>query len=372
VNFARMLVRQRCPKNAKSTHPDMSMIGARGKEEGTVYFTERYLKVGHILNVFTRQLRLMGCDRFTRDYYVRTYGADPEDYHDLVIEDEKEELAKMMAPSHAGLGTEEDSLASFLYLDPTKPPRVPRVDYRKLVELEGIHLRYLAKFVDPAVEDRERRFIITYYLNNDTTSVFERLERNSGFVGGKFLERSRVKNPETGFYFKATDFALGRRVRINAYNFEIIEVDQYTNTYMRDNFGADHAAAPGDASTTLMGGAPLPDDEGDSATTSSPPSAAVAPSSSSSNKSAGTRRSFADVAAGVPAPPLSASGKNGKNDKQKTAAVNATSVPLLKQSPSAASAARRAGNDIVRHTSSPRTSASPHAGRASLDTKHRG
>jgi hypothetical protein len=200
----------------------------------------------------------------------------------------------MLPPPHNGIGTEEDSLGSFLYL----MPKVPKQDFKKLMENDGIQLRYLAKFVDPQIEDKDRRFIITFYLNNDSVSVFEKFERNSGFIGGKFFERARAKNPEvctaphrngtanhctgtargrpsltrllsallcsclplscasvcrlrvqTGEYFRATDFAVGKRIQFNKHNFEIIEGDEYTLSYMKKHFSpeAEASAAAGGA-----------------------------------------------------------------------------------------------------------------------------
>ena len=39
--------------------------------------------------------------------------------------------------------------------------------------------------------DASRRFIISYYLSDDTVAVFEPPVRNSGVIGGKFLERAQ-------------------------------------------------------------------------------------------------------------------------------------------------------------------------------------
>jgi len=144
----------------------------------------------------------------------------------------------MLPPPHNGIGTEEDSLGSFLYL----MPKVPKQDFKKLMENDGIQLRYLARFVDPQIEDKDRRFIITFYLNNDSVSCFEKFERNSGFIGGKFFERARAKNPATGEYFRATDFGVGKIIEFNKHKFEIIEGDEYTLQYMRKNFSPEAEA----------------------------------------------------------------------------------------------------------------------------------
>ena len=47
------------------------------------------------------------------------------------------------------------------------------------------------------------RFIVSYFLSDDTILVFEPPQRNSGILGGKFLERGRIKKPDGVNYFVA-------------------------------------------------------------------------------------------------------------------------------------------------------------------------
>jgi len=47
----------------------------------------------------------------------------------------------------------------------------------------------------PHPEDQGRRFIISYHLSNDTMTIYEPPVRNSGIIGGKFLENTRVAKP---------------------------------------------------------------------------------------------------------------------------------------------------------------------------------
>lgn len=105
-------------------------------------------------------------------------------------------------PPHLGFGSEEDSLGSFLAL----MPKVPKPDFKKLMEMDGMHLRYMyvvslcvllflvfvshyttnrAALSNPSATDKNRKFVLTYHLQTDQISVFERPERNAGFVGGK-------------------------------------------------------------------------------------------------------------------------------------------------------------------------------------------
>jgi len=42
---------------------------------------------------------------------------------------------------------------------------------------------------------------------------------NLGIVEGKFLERGKYRNQETGEFFKPSDFSTGNSVKINGYEF---------------------------------------------------------------------------------------------------------------------------------------------------------
>lgn len=60
-----------------------------------------------------------------------------------------------------------------------------------------------------------------------------------GILGGKFLERSRIKKPgqelfksEPSEYFKAQDLFIGARVCFHGHNFLLVDADEYTINYM--------------------------------------------------------------------------------------------------------------------------------------------
>ena len=82
----------------------------------------------------------------------------------------------------------------------------------------------------------ERRFIISYYLADNTVSVYEPPVRNSGIEQGKFLERKKYKNV-TGLreFIEPGDLVIGGQVVINSYAFEILSVDKYTEEWIQAN-----------------------------------------------------------------------------------------------------------------------------------------
>lgn len=241
--FPALLKRQKLPKAFSEVSPDVSRIGWSGVDQKVEFYTEEDFRIGDTVQVYGRKLLLCGCDKFTKHFYMHNFNMPASDFPDVNTEDPQAEVPKMVPPPHNGFGTEEDSLGSFLYL----MPKVPKQDFKKLMENDNLNMRYLAGFIDPQSEDKNRRFIITYYLNNDTVSIFEKFERNSGFIGGKFLERQRVKNPSTEEFFKPADFFVGAKITINSYDFEVVEADQFTAKFMDNNpevFGNPSIANP--------------------------------------------------------------------------------------------------------------------------------
>jgi hypothetical protein len=228
--FPALLSRQKLPKNFRDNAPSITRIGL-SKDPQIEFFTESDFKVGSTFEVYGRQMFICGCDQFTQDFYCENYNMSPEDFTRSQMDAPVNPVPLMAPPEYNGFGSEEDSLGSFLYL----MPKVPKKDFKKLMENDGINLRFLAKFVNPAPEDEERVFIITFYMSDDTLGIYEKFQRNSGFIGGKFLERGRNKNVETHHFFKASDFVIGQPVVINNNRFMLEDADEYTRTFIDQN-----------------------------------------------------------------------------------------------------------------------------------------
>jgi EF-hand domain-containing protein 1 len=112
-------------------------------------------------------------------------------------------------------------------------PNQPKRDFFKYVDNDKKILRFTARFKTRIPEDLDRRFIISFYLSDDTISIFEPAQKNSGIVEGKFLERRKYKNVDKNQEFiTPTDLALGGDVKINGYNFHILSCDEYTQKYL--------------------------------------------------------------------------------------------------------------------------------------------
>jgi len=122
-----------------------------------------------------------------------------------------------------------DSLGFVFRLLPEKPKR----DFFKYVDNDKTVLRYIARFNTLVPEDIDRKFIISFFLADDSISIFEPAQKNSGIIEGKFLERRKYKNVNNNNEFiTPTDMPVGGSVKINGYNFHIESCDEYTTKWL--------------------------------------------------------------------------------------------------------------------------------------------
>ena len=135
----------------------------------------------------------------------------------------------MQVPPHNGFGDEVDSLGYVYDLVPKKP----KIDFFKYVDNDKKILRYTARFNTKVPEDLDRRFIISFYLADDTISIFEPAQKNSGIIEGPFLERRKYKNVDKQMEFiTPTEMPVGGDIKINGYNFHVLDCDEYTTKYL--------------------------------------------------------------------------------------------------------------------------------------------
>lgn len=85
-------------------------------------------------------------------------------------------------------------------------------------------------------------------MNDDTMSVFEPPIRNSGVIGGKFLERGIKYKRNTEEQYTYKDLYVGAEIQINSFNFLLANADEYTFSYMENN---KHLFIMGDGTAVL-------------------------------------------------------------------------------------------------------------------------
>lgn len=94
----------------------------------------------------------------------------------------------------------------------------------------------MAKLNNTVPEDQNRRFLISFFMADDSIQVYEIQNRNSGIWEGKFLERGKYKNSENETKpFTISDFQISKAIKINTFSFSILDADDFTKKWMSDN-----------------------------------------------------------------------------------------------------------------------------------------
>lgn len=227
--FPLMLKRSKLPKGELQF--DMS-LGKRSDD----YYNIQDLGIGKVINIYGRPFLLHDCDEFTKKWYTTKGGRDEMDFAPLDISEEPENVPETSLPEYNGFGSLEDTQQNCVSLIP-KPPKK---DFHKLMYNEKKVLRFVAKFFEGegqhlSYSDIDRIFILSYFLSDDTIAIFEPPARNSGIIGGKFLERSSVKKPGTVEPYMENDVYVGALLNVHNRIFELVEADEYTLQYMEEN-----------------------------------------------------------------------------------------------------------------------------------------
>ena len=70
-------------------------------------------------------------------------------------------------------------------------------------------------------------------------TIYEPPVRNSGIIGGKFLERTRVAKPnclpDQPVFYGPQDFYIGAVIDVFKHRFVITDADEYVLGYMKDH-----------------------------------------------------------------------------------------------------------------------------------------
>lgn len=236
--FPILIKRQKVPKdryNVKSTYSSIYL--ELTDNEIKDYFRPHDFGMGQSVNIYGRNFVIYDMDNFTKAFFYQNMGVTeftPLNYEN-VFKTKSEPYARMEIPPYNGFGSLEDSLQNCLYL----VPEPPKKDYIKLLENEHKVLRYEAVLETTNVEDQGRRFIISYRLSDDTIGVYEPPMRNSGIIGGKFLENSRVAKPGNDInkhsFYGPQDFYIGAVVSIFKHKFRIVGADLYVLKFAEEH-----------------------------------------------------------------------------------------------------------------------------------------
>ncbi|XP_036921627.1 EF-hand domain-containing family member C2 [Sturnira hondurensis] len=207
------------------------------------FYKDSDLSVGTTINVWGRKVLLCDCDEFTKTYYKTKYGID--NCTSISCKAPSPPKIEGNFPRYTGFTTEVESVRPSLGLVPIPRPNVE--GFWKFMEKDSYGyksniLRFFAKLITDKCADEDRLFVISYVLSNNTISVFEPIERNSGYTGGLFLKKMPIKRPrqeviKSGLpeYIQPEELYIGAKVNLNGYIFILLNADEYTLKFMEDN-----------------------------------------------------------------------------------------------------------------------------------------
>ena len=220
--FPMLLKKQMLAKTPILTHcPGMSL---RTEE----FYGPADLKCGEKINIYGRECLIYDCDDHTKAWYQQNEGITQVP---IQLGKSAPQVQYQAVQPYMGYGTEEDSMGSVLSLQ----PKAPKFDMQKMFKQDMHILRFNCKLVSTEPDDENREFIISFYCGDDTIQVYEVCDKNSGRIGGKFMERKKHKSPVTGTYYTEKDFLIGRTVFLGGFKFQLQSADEYTEKYMEDN-----------------------------------------------------------------------------------------------------------------------------------------
>ena len=221
--FALLLRRQKLPDRFDVNQPGQTFIGDN-------YLTCDEITPDSNIVAYGREFVIEGVDEFTKKFYAEKYGYD-FNIGAITQPAPPKQVEKQIAP-YNGIGNEEDTLGYIYKLVPDKP----KGNFFKSVDNDKKILRFTGRFNTRVPEDIDRRFIISFYLADDTISIYEPAQKNSGIIPGAFLKRNRYKNIDNAnAWITPSDMAIGGDVKINGHSFHLMSCDEYTSNYLKEH-----------------------------------------------------------------------------------------------------------------------------------------
>ncbi|XP_063872418.1 EF-hand domain-containing family member C2-like [Scylla paramamosain] len=226
--------------------PTLNLLGLRG---GRVHLKDRRpqaasspqflgpedLILGQTVRVCGRLLRLCECDAFTTRYYKQALGVDqvPAEYQYL-----SRKIGTAPAPRKSPLDPrrlEEHPRDTLHPLPTTVTTLVGGYHARDIRDgCEDKILRFGAHLVSDDERDRNRDFVVNFYIYDSTISVFELPKLNSGRRAGMFLGRGLVVAPEGG-HVGVDHLYMGATLSLNSHVFRLTHADEFTLRYMEEH-----------------------------------------------------------------------------------------------------------------------------------------
>jgi len=227
-HFPCFLKRGKVERHRSTTIDGAGVNGVEDEDNhGSIFLTADDLVVGSYVTINGREFLVYDADDSTYSALQSVTGIDYRKMR-IDVEPAAPEVPEVAIPPYNGFGDMADSVENCKHL----VPKPPKKDFHKAMNnapqgSDMKMLRFQAQMVtsSSADQNKDRKFIVRFYLANDTVEVFEPPVRNSGILGGKFMKRTA-----TGY--QPSDFVKGSIVQFSQTDFEILGADEYTLKFL--------------------------------------------------------------------------------------------------------------------------------------------
>lgn len=194
---------------------------------------------GTHITVLGRKAQVVGFGNLRTERFYRKMMGD-----DLVDEVRSKYRIEMVSklpvyrhpiPEHVGYGSHEDSMRSVKNITPKAPPGASGVNTNLRYKLQ-----FKGKLVSSIPSDQTREFIISFFCEDGTLTIFESSPRNSGRASYTFAARAKyiaTYDPNNGnqpIYYAVRDMYVGcPPLVVNGHHFELIEAAAGTITFLQ-------------------------------------------------------------------------------------------------------------------------------------------
>lgn len=195
-------------------------------KDDSVVYTWTDFRIGGYISSIGIEIQITDADHFTRHFYERngiTLGKAIQFTNPPPTQVEKS------VPPYNGFGSEEDSLMGCTGRLVASPVRKARGNAK---QYQGQVLRFKARILNARGADKKREFVVQVHLEDDTIQIREPPVPNSGFKGGRFLSREKVKRAD-GSIVKPRDVMVGSVISVHSCDFLLEECDDFSLKYMQ-------------------------------------------------------------------------------------------------------------------------------------------
>lgn len=221
--FPNFFRRQRIaiPKDPSGKFDSSDYASVAFKEnKNTVYYSDKDIRIGNVLHICNRDILIHDYNQYTREYLAKTFGIT-----------EYKPIPGAIPPPFVPPGAVHRELTT-AELGAQKEKKIQEIRRRRF---ENSSVKFLASLDNGIYEDEIRRFVVTVYPADNTVSIYEPIIRNSGIVGGKFLNRQQVMHQDGKLPYRPDEFYVGARLLLNAHPFLFLATNDYSLDYMEIN-----------------------------------------------------------------------------------------------------------------------------------------